>query len=400
MRRLLIPVLAMLCALPVLPSLNLAYAEPSQTLYTCIFPDGPFAGQEILVRYDAPDAELSLVSNNTGETVQMLEAGLNTPQFEVRGWSSDCRYMIATLGVWGEQQTAAWDVVENRRVGTFDKQDRLGISFLWIPTNDYRLLIESASGAYIWHLPTNTLLLLNPYTNAHGHNFELAGHRSYLTWEGETPNLVWDLSRNQLLAVPVDPNRDGVVAYDLYTGQEVAFYALAPTTYQVKFRLFSEGQFLLVFANSSIFSEINQLTMFDRVTGSAQSLAAKDLNWLNPSPFMSTSGRYLLIKTWRILVWDLQNLDEVIPHQPTKTLELYGGRAFAHNIIAVRTNESDIMVQAVAFWYGLDFTIWQWDLATGERFYAKKYLETVCDDLSQLAPEDDVELVMWACGYR
>lgn len=126
MRRLLIPILAILCALPILPSPNLAHAEPSQTLYTCIFPDGPFAGQEILVRYDAPDAELSLVSNNTGETVQILETGLNTPQFEVRGWSSDCRYMIATLGVWGEQQTAAWDVVENRRVGTIETNGLAG----------------------------------------------------------------------------------------------------------------------------------------------------------------------------------------------------------------------------------------------------------------------------------
>lgn len=400
MRRLLISILAILCALPSLPSSNPAHAEPSPTLYTCIFPDGPFAGQEILVRYDAPDAELSLVSNNTGETVQMLETGLNTPQFEVRGWSSDCRYMIASLGVWGEQSTAAWDVVENRRVGTIaTKGQQYPASFksedqglVWVPTNDYRVLIQSLAGAFLWHLPTNMQSLLTPFSDHRlGRNF------------ADVSNYQWDLTRHQLLAVTLDKNRDGVVAYDIYTGQEVAYYPLNPTDDYAHFKLFNNGQHILVYAYDEPITQNSQLVVFNRDDGSSLSLSPIGLGFSTVRADFSASGRYLLVKTWVISIWDLQNLDSGPIHAPMMMYKSPYNSAPGGWFYGFRLDSSEMRLQAVNFTYLVYWstvTIWQWDLATGERFYEKTYPQTVCDDLSQLAPEDDVELVTWACGYR
>ncbi|MBL1138362.1 MAG: hypothetical protein HND43_10990 [Armatimonadetes bacterium] len=404
MRRLLISILAILCALPGLPSSNPAHAEPSPTLYTCIFPDGPFAGQEILVRYDAPGAELSLVSNYTGETVQTLETGLNTPQFEVRGWSSDCRYMIASLGVWGEQSTAAWDVVENRRVGTIATKGHAYLDLVWVPTNDYRLLIESLSGAWLWHLPTNSQALLSAVSNEYGMNFASSSYAYSITGNRRQRSLYWDLIRSQVLAVTVDTSRTGVAAFDIYSGQEVAFYALNPTDDIASFLLFNNNQSILVYAFDFPYelpvSEGSQLRVFDRDTGNALFLSPEILAFNRPWPILSPSGRYLLIRTYALFIWDLQNPISEPPYRPLVTYEFPYGYTGAEFVDAFRITPDDKTIQAVAFWYGLDFTIWQWDLATGERFYAKKFLKTVCDDLSQLAAEEDVELVTWACGYR
>ncbi|KAB2863623.1 MAG: hypothetical protein F9K46_05610 [Anaerolineae bacterium] len=391
MKRLLITFLAILCALSNLPTADLAHAEPSRTLNPCDFPSGPFAGQTIFVRQNEVIGELSLVSYNTGETVQIIESGPNTPQYDMRGWSSDCRYLIATMGVWGEQTTIAWDVVENRRVGTIATQGQQYGYLNWSPAHDYRLLVESLSGAWLWHLPSNSQALLTLYSDSRGNNFALHGLSSRS----------WDLTRNQLLVVTLDPTRDGVTAYDIGSGQEVAFYGIAPPTdILVQFRLFDDGRHVLVFANNNPISELNQLIMFGRATGSALPLAGHVLSSVNPSAIFSTTGRYLIVKTWELYVWDLQNLDANIPHRPTQTLEIYLGSSFGSRIKGFRTNADETRVQADIPWYGLDFTIWQWDMATGERFYAKRFFETVCDDLSQLAPEEDVEMVMWACNYQ
>ncbi|MBZ0318943.1 MAG: hypothetical protein K8L91_21185 [Anaerolineae bacterium] len=393
MRRLIQWCLVVMLAIPLLQIHHPVSAKPSpETLYTCLFPDGPFAGQEILVRYDAPDAELSLVSNNTGETVQMLETGLNTPQFEVRGWSSDCRYMIASIGVWGEQQTAAWDVVENRRVGTIETKGQRYTDLIWSPANDNRLLIESLSGAWLWHLLTNSQARLTPFSDETGRNFTVSGRFSH--------RLEWDLVNHQLLGVPIDADRDGVAAYDLYTGQEVRFFALPPTPRTPRFVTFDGGHHILVFAYDEPVGEASLLFMYNRDDGSALQLAPITLTAFNPLATFSASRRYLIIRTWQVFIWDLQNLDAGPIHQPNHTLAVFAGTHYGGAIDAVRMTANDTIVQAVAQWYMRDFTIWQWDLATGERFYVKKFLKTVCDDLSQLAPEDDVELVTWACGYR
>ncbi|KAB2863622.1 MAG: hypothetical protein F9K46_05605, partial [Anaerolineae bacterium] len=320
MRRLIQFCLIIVLATPLLQAHQPANAAPhSETLNTCIFPDGPFAGQEIIVRYDALDAELSLVSNYTGETVQTLETGLNTPQFDVRGWSSDCRYMIASIGVWGEQQTAAWDVVENRRVGTIETKGHAYLNLVWVPTNDNRLLIESLSGAWLWHLPTNSQAHLPTQSTSYGGNFHSNSYfATAYPWQ---QRVAWDLTRNQLLAVPVDAERDGVAAYDIGTGQEVAFYPLTATTHNVKFRLFDDGGYLLVYVSYNN----SQLVIFNRADGASLQLSPTVLAGATPLATFSSSGRYLTIRITEIYVWDLQNLDSSTPHLPNYTLPIHGG---------------------------------------------------------------------------
>lgn len=396
LNRSLIIICIMSLALPIFKLGSVAHAERSTAPCICNAPDG----RQIFAEYDGVNAQLMVVNSAAYEILQILESGLSTNAFEARGWSSDCRYLVATVGAWGQQETIAWDVVENRRVGSIQTKGQLDTDLAWVPTNDYRLLVQSLAGAYLWHLSSNTQLLLNPYSNEWGRNFwrgssEVARPRGRIKRD-----IYWDLARNQLMAVPVDPNRDGVAAYDLATGQEVAFYPLNPTPREVHFRPFDGGNHLLVFAYDEPVGTNSQLIMFNRDTQANMALSPTILSGVNPTAFFSTSRRYLMIRTWWISVYDLQTLSGPAPYAPNIKLDIFVASYIAQYIRGYRLNADETIVQAVAYWYGLDFTIWQWDLATGERYYVKKFDIGVCDDYSLLDAEDDVAMIEWACGYR
>lgn len=116
------PMFARLCLLIILlltifqsASRSAAQDEPKLCL------SANYGNQDIFVRYRASTHELTLVSWNSGKTLQTLETAFNSA-IEILAWSSDCHYLVAIVD--GStpkptaQQITIWDVNSNKRIGT------------------------------------------------------------------------------------------------------------------------------------------------------------------------------------------------------------------------------------------------------------------------------------------
>jgi WD40 repeat protein len=182
--------------------------------YTC---RRSYYGQEYTVggietRFDYPSQTLSLVlyPYQTGarfEAVEMIEDGLNASWYRDRGWSSDCRYVAASLGIEGQNasNTVVWDVVKKRRVGMFEDARIIVHPIRWSPINS-SLIIETRDGAYLWHLPSNTRTLLTKDVQT-----SLAGQTSIQTFT----KIRW--LENRLYTIEID-EPELVKVYDNQTG--------------------------------------------------------------------------------------------------------------------------------------------------------------------------------------
>jgi hypothetical protein len=97
----------------------------------------------------------------TSESLLVLEDKVRASTFQARGWSADCRYAAASVGIPGRNatDTVVWDIVERRRVGVFPDARQLPHVIHWAADDD-ALLIETRGGGYLWYLPTNTRTLL------------------------------------------------------------------------------------------------------------------------------------------------------------------------------------------------------------------------------------------------
>ena len=91
------------------------------------------------------------------EALQMIEDHVGASYFRFMGWSRSCRYFYGYLGVPGQNasDTGVWDVVENRRIGTIPDA-RVIPHPVSSSTFDDALFVQTRSGGYLWHLPTNT----------------------------------------------------------------------------------------------------------------------------------------------------------------------------------------------------------------------------------------------------
>lgn len=183
-----------------------AHAQHRNNLIMCTPTAGPYAGQELFMRYDGQADTLYLMSYFQNDPLAVIQTGLDTTQFDVRGWGNGCQYLIASLGPWGEQEVAAWDILTPRLIDRFrtiglSYQRNRGLTSGW-------LVVQSLAGAYVWHLPTNTRWQIATASDGMGVNLYSASI---------------DVERNRMLFVSRDDYRL-LTVFDLSTGQVMAQY--------------------------------------------------------------------------------------------------------------------------------------------------------------------------------
>jgi WD40 repeat protein len=181
--------------------------------YTCTNSYYGYRVHGIYTHFDYTTQSLALVlyPNETYakyETIQMVDDNVSASWFRQRGWSSDCRYLAASLGIPGRNasNTVVWDIVENRRVGMFEDAQVIVHPLHWSSSGS-SLIVETRDGAYLWHLPTNTRTLLTADVQT-----ALAGQTSIQTFT----KIRWTADR--LYTVEID-EPEIMKVYDSRTGQ-------------------------------------------------------------------------------------------------------------------------------------------------------------------------------------
>jgi hypothetical protein len=385
-----------------------ARAQHQNNLRYCTFPAGsPYAGQNIFLRYVGTENRVALVSYNSGAEVATLDSGLDTPQFDVHDWSHDCRYVIATAGEWGQQTTIAYDAYEARKVGEIASGGmRYALPVQWSPANDYRLVMETLNGAFFWYLPENyQVRLAHSVSDEYGRNFQLSGW-----YYRRSSQINWDLARNRLLAV-LQGREHGVTAYDLHTGQEVAFYHMGREDMGVTVRYFENYRYIILRPEGEVIDRegVNPVWVWDSDTGEVWPVIGTTTMFPH-RVFFSPDRRYMALATpltsgaglnRPIFVWDLHNLQGEAPYLANHELVVGGwGSAFASTL---RFNDDNTVDAAYYWWYnrcyGAEFTIWRWELGQTDAVYAEKFDNDGCNDPTIWNTDADPELLEWACSY-
>ena len=171
---------------------------------------GSSEAQNVFLRYDIPNqlVDLQLTNYGSGEVIQTLDNRVTASWIVNRGWSPNCHYIAASLGIPGQDasDTVVYDVIAGRRVGVVPDAHQIMHPIQW-GADGKTLLVQTRNGAILWDLSTNTQSRITQTAEV-----PLAGRsdvRNFTvsSWEGDS-----------LLAVPVDaPNT--VMVYDPQNGE-------------------------------------------------------------------------------------------------------------------------------------------------------------------------------------
>jgi WD40 repeat protein len=227
------------------------------------------------------------------ESLAVIEGDVNASWYQFRGWSANCRYFAASLGIPGEDasDTAIYDVIERRRVGTIEDARQIMHPVHWGPIGDV-VMIETRDGAFLWHLPSNTRTLIteNVETALEGRS----GIRSF-------KDTVWDVARNQLLAIEFG-SENRVKVYDAISGVNVIDYTLDEQVTDLSMELSANGDYLMVFST-------NEVAVWNRNTNQRSASIHYPID-RGYGILISPDGHYLIRQARRALhVWDLTNLN-------------------------------------------------------------------------------------------
>lgn len=194
----------------------------AQDVPTCVTAD-----DEIFLRDDWANGQITLVSWHSGETLATLENSFAFSSYQFVSWSPDCHYALA--GVDG--QTLMWDVQLGMRIGSLDAAPTPRVRTHWSPDSS-RVVLQTQRGGYLWPM-SGAPILLESVVDGYG--------RSFFSTE-------WDTQRNELLAVQVStPN--GVTAYDA-NGQQVGFFHIGDRRGFVEYRRIENNQTIFVYSSN------------------------------------------------------------------------------------------------------------------------------------------------------
>jgi WD40 repeat protein len=167
----------------------------------------------VFPRYEANNQRLVLVNWNTGEDVRVIETALAAPEFQITGWSPDCRFLTGAIGAADETglvywDTVIWDTTISARAGTFEDARRVPYPLTWDPTSAY-LLVETRNGALVWNIVSGSRVQLTSEADGAAHSFRPG-------------SVQWDLGSGQLHAVLAITPFGASVTYNLQTGELVS----------------------------------------------------------------------------------------------------------------------------------------------------------------------------------
>jgi WD40 repeat protein len=277
----------------------------------------------------------------TQAIVKTLDTSLETPDFIVKGWTSDCRYVVGGYLVGNDYKVFAWDTITGQRVSELEKSFRIGNRTThWSPSGGYVLY-----GGSLWHIPSNTKFPLSNTIGLYGETFH---------------HVAWDMTRGQVLVVHVDSGY-AVTAYDLVTGQQVGFFSVDPqSAAPTNFALSPDGTKVAVFTSEKERIYDNRptgLAVWDRDTLTGIQLDAEGFAAGEPSQVaFSPDNRYMVIGRDEIRVWDFQNLraDGKPNFMYTVPISRIGMIRFVDNT----TLETDLI--------RISRYLYRWDLMSGE----------------------------------
>ncbi|MEO8395735.1 MAG: hypothetical protein ABI700_22260, partial [Chloroflexota bacterium] len=114
--RLLIALMIITFCIAVAPRVDYAQAN---FLGNCTHAEGStiYRPAGVVIRYEARNARLLLVSMTTGEIVQTLEDSFATNDLANLSWSGDCHTLFGTAN----GDAVLWDAVSGGRIATFAK---------------------------------------------------------------------------------------------------------------------------------------------------------------------------------------------------------------------------------------------------------------------------------------
>ncbi len=321
--------------------------------YGCIytFYGGFYQPTNVRPRYNHRAQAFLLQGRVNGQPDQIVESSLDTSYFNILGWSPNCQYVAAALDSEANGRIAVWDTVNNHRIATLEgTQARTG-SIYWDPTNQF-VAVETWHGGYVLNLETGQQMLVNPNTDADGHNFHY---------------VQWDMVRGQLLASPIGAGNT-VAAFDLGSGQQVATFHNGDRAAPVYFLRSPDNRQLLLATSPSLERDErpNGLALWDRDTQAGVQLTMEP--YIAPGSYNTAiSEHYLVIGgATRIFVWDLSSLSGGGPYPPTFIHLLSSTRRprFVSEYVIQTSEVSVNRFQAARRQY--TFTVYHWDVRTGE----------------------------------
>lgn len=308
-----------------------------------------YAYETYLNFYYEPASRRIVATNRQQRVLSVLEEDIDVDgDVDFLGWSSSCRYVVLSLGSRENSDTVAFDIINGGRVGEFPDAQGNYHQISFAPASDYAI-IETRHGGYLWHIPTNTQILLTDAHNTHGRNFT---------------GIQWEPERGTILTVPVGA-ANGVMVYD-YNGQQVAFYPTSSPITPVSYVTIDDQNKIIVYTynpSPRYDGRMTSLVIYDRSTGEGTEIFT---GRRATHPTLSPDGRYLAMAEDRyftgenpgwgayLRIWDLSNLPEDIT-QRTETS---------------RYTVSSLAVSSNAHFY--TNTIYTsdnlyWDILTGER---------------------------------
>lgn len=243
------------------------------------------------------DGQLVLVDPTTQQTLSTLDTDfLHFHPIDIF-WTHNCRYVI-TLNVWMPNDlydyairfSSMYDTFTGERIGRWRRDEFFALRYS--PTNQH-FIMKRVDGTYLMSETFNAPVLMFKH-NSRG--------RSMRQYE-------WDLARGELLVVFFD-NSGYVVRYDLNTGAELAAISNPPgCTPPVNFKKAEDERYLLVFTDAGRGGSPACVTVYNRDTNQSWQINAGEMTGgTRDAIALSPDGRYLLLGSRALRVWDLANL--------------------------------------------------------------------------------------------
>ncbi len=252
-------------------------------------PDG------VVIRYEARNQRLVLVSMQTGEIVRELETSLATSDLANLNWSPDCHTLFGTAN----GDAILWDTVKGGRAATFASVTPKNPPY-WNPGRD-NLILEVYGGSFLWNFRQGAPMLLDFSGKFCSTSYW------YFDWQVQ-----WDNADNQVLVAPNYVSGNAVIAYDQTSAQQITYYDNDCRQGPLKFAVTPDNQNVIVFTseNEAFPGYGHAITVWDRQTMQHVTVSAGSQSPVLPSQVaLSADKRYLVVaRIGTMRVWDLTAL--------------------------------------------------------------------------------------------
>ena len=248
--------------------------------------------RDVRARYNPNTLQIYIELFNDDRPEEILVILEENPQlswFQHRGWSPDCQYIVADLGVVGQDasDTYVWNVSTGERLGIVPDARYIQHPLTWHPTQSI-LLVETRDDAVLWHLPTNQQFRLET-----GANTSLSGNSDIqnFTTIGWADNWLFMSPANAPNSIQVNDVTTGLVIQSIQHQSPIRDLDVSPMGNHIFYCCSDDEHYLL----------------WNRSTNASVRLSLPFHSYRNPT--FSPTDEYLLFPIFEgIAVWHLNAL--------------------------------------------------------------------------------------------